>query len=387
MKWFRNSKRLRKKNLVSSLINRFSLPHTRCTSRLLANLVQCALQSEPLVISLNRDHYIRRQDREFHLPYTHIRASLNALEESGLISRQRGFLDRTTGKGRRTRLHPTQLLRDSLEAHTGYKMNSAQKPPASLQVVDEKPEVILKDENKVPLRNAEIPAHLICEVKAINRNKFSAYLPETNTEYQVKYSRIFNEDFHRGGRFYSEIQNLHKEERAGLLLDGSPVVELDYSGCHPRLMYRELGIKPPTNLYPATQTDKKTQKLVFLIATNAKCRKSAIGAIQEAKQNGDLDTGLSPSQLLDIIEESQPVLKQFFYSGMGSRLQKKDGDIARDVLLTFADMKKPIICMHDGFTVRAEDEDILREVMIHQWKRHTGQEPLVKVDIKNGKVQ
>ncbi|HCS18031.1 MAG TPA: hypothetical protein DIW45_09945, partial [Erythrobacter sp.] len=65
-------------------------------------------------------------------------------------------------------------------------------------------------------------------------------------------SRIFNLDLHRGGRFYTHgasWQNIKRELRKSVQINGEPVVELDYSTLHPALLYAEAGAPLPGDCY------------------------------------------------------------------------------------------------------------------------------------------
>jgi hypothetical protein len=64
--------------------------------------------------------------------------------------------------------------------------------------------------------------------------------------------RVFNDgSFERGGRFYGGWwMTLSKVDRARLLINSQPVVELDYSGLHPRLIYDLAGLPRPFDFEP-----------------------------------------------------------------------------------------------------------------------------------------
>jgi hypothetical protein len=61
--------------------------------------------------------------------------------------------------------------------------------------------------------------------------------------------RVFLDRRHkldRGGRFYGAwYQNIPKEYRQHIMIDGAPTMELDYSALHPNLLYYHAGVDPP----------------------------------------------------------------------------------------------------------------------------------------------
>jgi len=66
---------------------------------------------------------------------------------------------------------------------------------------------------------------------------------------QCKLYRVFNNgNFNYGGRFYgAEYQQLSGKERRSMLINGSKVVEADYSAFHIRMIYHLVGIDKKEN--------------------------------------------------------------------------------------------------------------------------------------------
>jgi hypothetical protein len=57
-----------------------------------------------------------------------------------------------------------------------------------------------------------------------------------------KVYRLFNNSFSQGGRHYGLwIQNIPKNRRAEIILNGEATVEKDYTNLHPRLLYALVG--------------------------------------------------------------------------------------------------------------------------------------------------
>ena len=97
----------------------------------------------------------------------------------------------------------------------------------------------------------------------------------------VNLYRVFNRgDFRYGGRFFGgEYQQMNKQERNEILLNGNKTVEADYSGLHLNMLYHLSGLEFLTDPYLAVSDDielRKVLKLVALIAINAVKRDRAI---------------------------------------------------------------------------------------------------------------
>jgi hypothetical protein len=183
----------------------------------------------------------------------------------------------------------------------------------------------------------------------------------------------------RGGRFYGAwYQNIPKEYRKRILINGKPVLELDYSSLHPNLLYFLAGEDPPEgDLYQLDGYSKDTRKFlkgVFLRLINSRTRAEAKGSIREAaffkeklrvpKELGKLeDKFLDP--LIDAFFEKHKPLTKFIFTidNLGIILQNIDSQIAEKVLLYFALKGIPVLPMHDSFIIYAELYQELEEIM------------------------
>lgn len=194
-----------------------------------------------------------------------------------------------------------------------------------------------------------------------------------------------NGKFELGGRFYGpDYQSLNSERRANLLINGNPVIELDFSGFHLRLLYHQLGHDYQEDPYTAVASDEASRNLLkhlCIISLNAKSEYSTFESILNNPEfQGDLRK--SPYDLDDLIRRFKHVhsrLSDYFYSGHGLTLQNNDSNIAADVLSYFTAKKIPCLSVHDSFIVEEQHEDELRQVMTDVYKEHVnGFEPVIK---------
>lgn len=201
-------------------------------------------------------------------------------------------------------------------------------------------------------------------------------------------TRIFSRDsFELGGRFYrSDIQNISKELREHVVIDGMPSVELDYSGLHLRMLYhregKSMGGKDPYEFpgHPDLDCLRPATKKLSLIAINADSRRSALKAFTNSvKDEGwKLPERYRIPQLLDIFEARHDAISRHFYSDAGIKLQRLDSDIAEQIMIELAVIGKPVACVHDSFVVKDADQELLHEVMMAAYRDKLGQEPIVK---------
>lgn len=191
--------------------------------------------------------------------------------------------------------------------------------------------------------------------------------------------RVFNDcRFDRGGRFYGWWQVLGKEERQHLLINGDPVIELDFSGMHPRLCYA-LDSKPlgpevdpyavPDLVGEATRDLVKRGFNQLLNGTEDTFRAPAGCAAL-------LPPGVRWKHLLAKIEDHHRPVAQWLRSRRGLDLQAIDAGIAEQVLVFLAHRGVPCLPVHDSFIVARRHEDLLGETMMLAWhgqiRRHGG---------------
>jgi len=67
--------------------------------------------------------------------------------------------------------------------------------------------------------------------------------------------------------------------------------------------------------------------------------------------------------LIKKFSEKHTPIKDNFCSGVGRILQKKDSDIAEDILLYFQKKDIPVLPVHDSFIIAQEHEQDLEAIM------------------------
>ena len=149
-------------------------------------------------------------------------------------------------------------------------------------------------------------------------------------------------------------------------------VELDYSCLHISMLYGLEGLTPPAGdqyALPGISKDyRKLIKTAVNVAFNAKDRRGTLGAIYKESIKFYNDTGLpkldSLSMLLDAILEKHEVIKKYFCTGYGVKLQFLDSKIAEKIMLTLGEQGIGCLCIHDSFIVAEDFQQILRNLMI-----------------------
>lgn len=182
-----------------------------------------------------------------------------------------------------------------------------------------------------------------------------------------KLRRLHNGAWDQGGRFYSGWwQQLSKDDRLKITIDGEAVVELDYGSLHPRLCYQLEGIPlaadfDPYDVEGVPNDQRWVLKVLFMQLLNIK-GKQRPQVPERAK--GIYETVEDYQRIVRAMEALHAPIKGFFRQGPSSlRLQAIDSDMAEFVMERFSRLGKVVLPVHDSFIVAASDEEFLRQTM------------------------
>lgn len=197
--------------------------------------------------------------------------------------------------------------------------------------------------------------------------------------------RVFNNSpaFDLGGRLYwPPWQQLSEKERAKVLLDGQPTVELDFSCYQIRLLYARHGIDYADDGYRlprfSGKLDRQICKKLVLAVLNADSERSALQAVhkwfrQEPKYKRHWKAkGIKLRVLLDALIDKHKPIATDFCTGIGLKLMKQDADICMAIIDQFVRQDKPILTVHDSFIVKQQDKGLLKQTMKTQFEYKTG---------------
>ena len=297
---------------------------------------------------------------------------------------QDGYYDRIKMEGSLTRYKATYRLTemfDELEGHPAITL----KPNIDIQTillrnkVDGRRQIVLYDEDKdteqwrINLRKINLcfSKHILdLQIKDSEVSELQERLLLDNDKQPIDLThkvlvRIFtNNSFKEGGRFYRGWwQNVPKEYRQFITIDSKKVTEYDFSQMNPNMIYdrynHELGSE---DAY--TRVAGEDHRDVVKQAFNAMFQASTT---LDRKPDGiELDAiGISWRELKEAILNAHKPIKDYFFKGIGNRLQFEDSCIAESVMLHFAKSDAPALPIHDSFIMHHGygDKGGLEEVM------------------------
>lgn len=202
-----------------------------------------------------------------------------------------------------------------------------------------------------------------------------------------------------GGRFYSDsFSSLPRAIRKNLTINDEPVSEPDYSGLHIRLLYNKEQIDYRGECYVYDKADqehhidRERMKLAQLIMINAgrdkktgktlpphKAYRQAKFAIfyKLQKKGIGFDTENEVDDLMKVFENFHPPLKKYLYKDKGVELQFCDSEIMIGILKRLTAMKIPSLPVHDSLVVPAQHEATTKQIMIEQYEKELGFEPVI----------
>ncbi|OYQ25110.1 hypothetical protein CHU93_14895 [Sandarakinorhabdus cyanobacteriorum] len=356
---------------------------------LLAELVKTAEQEATRFIAYSRNRNTYKPDR-YATPGITMQAVIDAvdyLEGAKLVDHAIGYLDRAAnpfggpgGFGRRTRIRANRTLLERLAAY-GISATTVQergnreiirlKGPAPARgaakpLLDyrDTPETIRMRKTLESVNALFLAADITLPgpLPALEAMDEEEPLPELG---QAWLYRVFNNgSFDLGGRFYGGWwMGLNKQDRVRLRINGEPVVELDYAGFHPRIMYdlaKNFAPQAPYELPGRlAEVPRDLCKKAFAQLLN-----SSGGTIRAPKgARAQLPRRVSWKQVVEAMEQKHAPVAHWFRKGRGLELQAIDARIAEQVLLHMSQRGIPCLPVHDSFIVPASQADTLQEEM------------------------
>ena len=339
-----------------------------------------------LSIQKNKNFYSAlKQYRDPQLTYRMAMHAFDGLQKLDMIYVvQDGYYDRIKMEGSLTRYKATYRLTemfDELEGHPAITL----KPNIDIQTillrnkVDGRRQIVPYDEDKdteqwrINLRKINLcfSKHILdLQIKDSEVSELQERLLLDNDKQPIDLThkvlvRIFtNNSFKEGGRFYRGWwQNVPKEFRQFITIDSKKVTEYDFSQMNPNMIYdrynHELGSE---DAY--TRVAGEDHRDVVKQAFNAMFQASTT---LDRKPDGiELDAiGISWRELKEAILNAHKPIKDYFFKGIGNRLQFEDSCIAESVMLHFAKSDAPALPIHDSFIMHHGygDKGGLEEVM------------------------
>lgn len=197
----------------------------------------------------------------------------------------------------------------------------------------------------------------------------------------------YSGDWEHGGRFYAhgmfdmvDYQQLSKEKRSTIKINGENTAEVDYSCLHLSLMYAKCGKQLTKDAYAWT-SDRTLAKKITIICLNNKTYAGAIKACKRWLEDYCYDTRYckTSSYICDMLRYHADIKERFFKKGFDAlTMQHTDSVIMERVLKSLHKRNIPALPVHDSVIVPVKYHDTAIRIMKEQYKQVTGFEIEVK---------
>lgn len=170
------------------------------------------------------------------------------------------------------------------------------------------------------------------------------------------------------GRMYGGVpQNLKKERRKDMTVEGERLVNLDFKSHHIRIAYHLAGMPVAEDPYiiPEVELGIFTRDEV----------KQAVNTMLNCETHTKAVRAVGMKQLVEAVEAAHPMLCE--YNVLGKRLQKEDADLMRGILAKLVSTDVYAINLHDGLLCRESDWEFVNEVMNQEYRNRFKEYPVI----------
>jgi len=172
------------------------------------------------------------------------------------------------------------------------------------------------------------------------------------------------------GRWYGWWQNLPKDRRGELLINGEFVIEPDFAALHPTLLYALRGHVLQHDPYALRGYERSVGKAVLNTAINARTIPVAIGSLMEKRNVKKADGSQEwvygyqeTARIVEAVMDANPVIKDDIGSDAGVRLMGIDAGMTHRVMKACAKAGIPVLPVHDSVIAPTSKETEVTAIM------------------------
>jgi hypothetical protein len=255
------------------------------------------------------------------------------------------------------------------------------------------PPISLKDskDNEIKVINSKTTNPIRKRLERYNNLILSSdiELPIDKIDYKKRKSTGFanrtytkhylDRSYKSGGKYYSPCwQNLSKELRKEIKINGQETVELDFNAMHLHLLYCKVNkkltnyIPEGTDAYQLPNRNRKIVKTSFTCCINNNCNKDNVNQVVGPKVAQKFpEIFVKNTSYRDILEElgsHHPEVSQFFYAQIGNEVSNMESKVSDYIIGKLTRKNILVLNIHDSFIVSIPYKDILLNTMIDAFK-------------------
>lgn len=380
---------------VSSLTRRIGYSDLECLNVVVYNLISCINKRNVLIYSRNKNEKLDKKDNRKGITVRRVIRTVDFLESIGLVENIIGVASKKEEYRVPSMLVPTEKFITMWD--NALVKESALSYLRACKCIELRRDGVEIDFDKT--LEVEDMESLVISVNEMNEK--ADIRDEDGKLLSNIYCRIFQDDFTKGGRWYrADVLSISNKnnQRLGITIDGLPVVEVDYSNMHIRMIVIEEGLDMlhyRQDMYseiltdPTNEVDRSIVKRGLNIMINASDERKATFAIQQAinklseedKKKYTLGTAKS---VMALVFMAYPHFRHCLLQDnrLGLRLQNADSRIAASVLEKMVEMNTPCLPIHDSFIVKKEDMEFLIETMAEKFREVMYSDYVVPMKVK-----
>lgn len=199
----------------------------------------------------------------------------------------------------------------------------------------------------------------------------------------------YSGDWEHGGRFYAhgmfgmaDYQQLSKEKRSTIKINGENTAEVDYSCLHLSLMYAKCGKQLTKDAY-AWCENREIAKKITIICLNNNTYTGALASCRKYLSDIGIDVYYgshhTPNYIHDMLSYHSEIRGIFFKRSCDALyMQNMDSNIMERVLKSLHKRNIPALPVHDSVVVPEKYRNTVIRIMKEQYKQTTGFEIEVK---------
>lgn len=199
--------------------------------------------------------------------------------------------------------------------------------------------------------------------------------------------RSFTTTFDLGGRYYNIAWGqLSSELRKHLKINFESVVEPDFQGLHPNMIYHLNNMNFEGDVYACGDAPRKLYKIAFLVLINSRPTndpyKTVAGVFRDMKlhHSNQFPYCLKKKILQPIIDDifkTHSKISKYFFSDIGIKLQNIDSKITSNILNHFIEKDIVVLPVHDSYIIQQRHRDELIKTMTTEYQKIMGFKPII----------
>lgn len=349
---------------------------------ILTNIISGIRTGTKIVYSRNKATRAESTERNVTVPQ--VISCVKVLEREGYVVNTIGTASPDPEKREASTLEPTEKFMNEFLTQADFDQTE-------VDYIEATAGLVLRDARKMAVPYLKTDETEKMRQLVVDLNKLNESVPILTGDGQRLsniYSRIFNESFNYGGRFYrADVLQLHSKDgnqRLDITIDGQPVVEVDFQNLHFRIAAVIDGgfiEDVPIDMYAdiledsSNKVERQIVKMAVNIMFNCKSVDSARRAIQGeinslSSEDKEKYTLGSAKSVMALIEMNYREFSHMFCNedSFGRVLQNLDSHLAADILEVFVLKEIPILCVHDSFVVAKEHLELLVLTMADKFR-------------------